>query len=55
MESRFTTFELMVSDKLIILRVIPSEKKSPLSILFGESKISDSIIALMSQTLGYGK
>ena len=30
MTSRFTTFELMVSDKLIILRVIPSGKNSPL-------------------------
>ena len=55
MTSRFTTFELMGSDKLIILRVIPSGKNSPLSILFSESKISDSMLALMSQTLGYGK
>jgi len=29
MKSRFATFELMVSDKLMILRVIPSEKKLP--------------------------
>jgi len=45
----------MVSGKLIILAVIPSGKNFPLSILFSESKNPDSMIALMSQTLGYGK
>jgi hypothetical protein len=56
MTSRFTTFELIVSNKLIIIKVIPSGKKnSTVSILFSESKISDSMLALMSETLGYGK
>ena len=55
MTSRSTTFELMVSGKLIILAVIPSGKNFPLSILFSESKNPDSMIALMSQTLGNGK
>lgn len=56
MTSSFTTFELIVSNKLIIIKVIPSGKKnSTVSILFSESKISDSMLALMSETLGYGK
>ena len=55
MTSSFTTFELIVSNKLNILREIPSEKNLPSKVFFSESKISDSILALMSQTLGYGK
>jgi hypothetical protein len=50
--SRSTTFELIVCNKLIMIRVIPSrKKKSSVDILFSESKISDSMLALMSQTL----
>ncbi len=50
--SQFTTFELIVCNKLIMIKIRPSrKKKSSVSILFSESKISESVLALMLQTL----